>query len=141
VILLTGYTRADGIASLIIAAIMLRAAYGLLRDSGRVFLEAAPEGLDVASIGRALARQPGVVEVHDLHVWEVTSGFPALSAHVLVGRACDCHGLRRKLEDVLHDDFDIAHTTLQVDHEGGELLSIEPVDTDGAFRRGPPASA
>jgi cobalt-zinc-cadmium efflux system protein len=85
VILLTGFHRADGIASLIIAAIMLRAAYGLLRDSGRVFLEAAPKGLDPDSIGQVLVHAPGVREVHDLHVWEVTSGFPALSAHVLVG--------------------------------------------------------
>ena len=85
IILATGFRRADPIASLLIAAIMLYAAYGLLRDSGRVFLEAAPEGVDPDAIGRAMAAEPGVREVHDLHVWEVTSGFPALSAHVLVG--------------------------------------------------------
>jgi cobalt-zinc-cadmium efflux system protein len=139
VIVVTGFTRADGIASLIIAAIMLRAAWGLLRDSGGVFLEAAPRGIDVDAIGRVLASQPGVVEVHDLHVWEVTSGFPALSAHVLVGRDSDCHGLRREMEHVLHDDFDIAHTTLQVDHEGGELLSIEPAEGNKPLH--PPASS
>jgi cobalt-zinc-cadmium efflux system protein len=66
-----------------------------------------------------------VVEVHDLHVWEVTSGFPALSAHVLVGRENDCHATRRGLERMLHDEFDLHHTTLQVDHQPRELLNIE----------------
>jgi cobalt-zinc-cadmium efflux system protein len=125
VILLTGFYRADGIASLVIAAIMLKAAYGLLRDSGRVFLEAAPESLDVDAIGHAMASRRGVTEVHDLHVWEVTSGFPALSAHVLVSSQTDCHARRRELQRLLHDSFDIEHTTLQVDHDGGELLEIE----------------
>jgi len=125
VILATGFRRADGIASLVVAAVMLRAAYQLLKASGRVFLEAAPQGLDPDAIGRALVAEPGVSEVHDLHVWEITSGFPALSAHILVGTENDCHATRRHLEAILHDSFDIEHTTLQVDHEGGELLGIE----------------
>lgn len=116
VILLTGFDRADGIASLIIAAIMLRAAYGLLLESGRVFLEAAPRGVDPDEIGRALAEQPGVFEVHDLHVWEVTSGFPAFSAHIVVGEDIDCHSVRLCLEHELHERFGLEHTTLQVDH-------------------------
>jgi cobalt-zinc-cadmium efflux system protein len=128
VILATGFVRADGIASLVIAAIMLRAAYGLLIASGRVFLEAAPEGVDVTSIGRAMVAVPGVSEVHDLHVWEVSSGFPALSAHVLVGTEDDCHVARRQLEQLLVERFQIEHTTLQVEHEGGRLLSIEQAD-------------
>jgi cobalt-zinc-cadmium efflux system protein len=126
VILATGFDRADGIAALLVAAIMLRASYGLLWASGRVFLEAAPLGTDVAAVGRAMAALPGVAEVHDLHVWEVTTGFPALSAHVIVGRDVDCHAVRRNLEVLLHDRFDLTHTTLQVEHEGGELLAIEP---------------
>ena len=126
VILATGFDRADAIASLAVAALMVHSGYGLVRASGRVFLEAAPEGVDPDAIGRALARQPGVVEVHDLHVWEVTSGFPALSAHVLVRRDTDCHAARRTMEELLHATFDIEHTTLQVDHEGGELLQVEP---------------
>jgi cobalt-zinc-cadmium efflux system protein len=126
VIVITGFDRADGVASLFVAAVMLRAAWGLLRESGRVFLEAAPRGLDVDAIGRAMVAVPSVVEVHDLHVWEVTSGFPALSAHVLVGHENDCHAARRALEAVLHDHFGIEHTTLQVDHVGGDLLQIEP---------------
>jgi cobalt-zinc-cadmium efflux system protein len=125
VILATGFRRADGLASLVIAAIMLRAAYGLLRDSGRVFLEAAPKGLAPDEVGRAMAAEPGVVEVHDLHVWEVTSGFPALSAHVMVAASANCHAARRCLEAMLHDRFGLEHTTLQIDHEGGELISIE----------------
>jgi cobalt-zinc-cadmium efflux system protein len=125
VVLLTGWDRADGVASLFVAAVMLRAAWSLLRDSGRIFLEAAPRGVDVPALGTAMCAIPGVTEVHDLHVWEVTSGFPALSAHVLVGRDDDCHGARAALETLLHDQFGISHTTLQVEHEGGELLSIE----------------
>ncbi|HEX2409640.1 MAG TPA: cation diffusion facilitator family transporter [Solirubrobacteraceae bacterium] len=126
VILLTGFREADGIAALLVAALMLRAAYGLLRDSGRVFLEAAPRGLDPQAIGMRMAGERGVKEVHDLHIWEVTSGFPALSAHVLVGRDTDCHGARRAIEAMLNDEFHIEHTTLQVDHDdGSHLLEIE----------------
>jgi cobalt-zinc-cadmium efflux system protein len=125
VILATGFDRADPIVSLLIAALMVRSGYRLVRASGRVFLEAAPEGIDPDAIGNALARQPGVVEVHDLHVWEVTSGFPALSAHVLVGRETDCHATREFLERLLHTDFAIDHTTLQVEHEGAQLLQVE----------------
>jgi cobalt-zinc-cadmium efflux system protein len=127
VILTTGFKRADGIASLIIAAIMLKAAYSLLKASGRVFLEAAPQGLDPDKIGQAMAGHQGVREVHDLHVWEVTSGFPALSAHVLVDADCDCHEARRRLELTLRNDFHLDHTTLQIDHEGDELLDIQPL--------------
>jgi cobalt-zinc-cadmium efflux system protein len=128
IILTTGFRRADGIASLVIAAIMLRAAYALLRDSGRVFLEAAPRGLDPEAIGHAMAAQLAVSEIHDLHVWEVTSGFPSLSAHVLVGVNEDCHATRRELERLLRERFKIDHTTLQVDHQADELLSIEPLN-------------
>jgi cobalt-zinc-cadmium efflux system protein len=125
VILATGFDRADPIASLLVAALMLRSAYFLLRASGRVFLEAAPEDLDVEAIGSALAAQHGVVEVHDLHVWEVTSGFPSLSAHVVVGADADCHAARADLERLLAERFGLRHTTLQVEHEPRRLLSIE----------------
>jgi cobalt-zinc-cadmium efflux system protein len=128
VILLTGWERADPIASMLVAALMLHSAYGLLMASGRVFLEAAPQGSDPMTIGQEMATMPGVVEVHDLHVWEVTSGFPALSAHVMVKSGADCHGIRRELEAMLHGRFAIDHTTLQVDHEGGELLHLEVAD-------------
>jgi cobalt-zinc-cadmium efflux system protein len=123
-ILLAGFQRADPIVSLLIAALMIRSGVSLVKAAGRIFLEAAPQGLDPSSIGSALVDQPNVVEVHDLHVWEVTSGFPALSAHVLVGRDSDCHAARRDMEAMLHDRFGVDHTTLQVDHVGGELLDI-----------------
>jgi cobalt-zinc-cadmium efflux system protein len=127
VILATGFDRADAIASLFVAALMLYSAYALLRASGRIFLEAAPEGVDVPAIGNALAAEPYVVQVHDLHVWEVTSGFPALSAHVVVERDCDCHAVRASLEELLEERFDLDHTTLQVEHEAPEeLLEIRP---------------
>lgn len=129
IILATGFEQADGIASLMIAVIMLRAAYGLLRDSGRVLLEIAPEGMSVDQIGNAIAAHPGVSQVHDLHVWEVASDFPSLSAHVLVGTGEDCHGIRRELEAMLDERFGIEHTTLQVDHRGSEsLLQIGAAD-------------
>jgi cobalt-zinc-cadmium efflux system protein len=117
VILATGFQRADAIASLLVAGLMLHAAYGLLMASARVFMEAAPDGLDPEAIGLQLAAQPGVVQVHDLHVWEVTSGFPALSAHVVARAGDDCHELRRRLQLILGERFQIEHTTLQVDHD------------------------
>jgi cobalt-zinc-cadmium efflux system protein len=128
VILASGFQRADPIASLLIAALMTRSGVSLVKASGRVFLEAAPEGLDPQQIGRALVAQPDVVEVHDLHVWEVTSGFPALSAHVLVGADSDCHAARRQIEAMLRERFALDHTTLQVDHVGSEdsqMLQLE----------------
>ena len=116
VILATGFDEADGIAALTVAALMIYGGCGLLRDSGRVLLEAAPKGMDPSEIGQAMAGHPGIAQVHDLHVWEVTSGFPALSAHVLVASGADCHGKRRELQRLLRDRFEIEHTTLQVDH-------------------------
>ncbi len=132
VILATGFQRADPIVSLLIAGLLLHAAYGLLIASGRVFMEAAPAGLHPEQVGRALAAEPGVVEVHDLHVWEVTSGFPALSAHVVVRAGDDCHELRRSLQEVVRERFGVSHTTLQVDHEAAAQppLQIEVPSVD-----------
>jgi cobalt-zinc-cadmium efflux system protein len=123
-ILVTGWVRADAIAALFVAGLMLRASWSLLRSSGRVLLDIAPAGLSVEDIGQAMASQPGVVEVHDLHVWEVTTEFPSLSAHVLVEPGADCHGIRRELESVLRDQFGLEHTTLQVDHASAKLVQI-----------------
>jgi cobalt-zinc-cadmium efflux system protein len=127
VVLVSGFDRADGIAAIFVAWLMLRSGWGLLRDSAGVLLEAAPRGMDPHAIGRAMAAEPGVVEVHDLHVWEVTSGFPALAAHVLVKPGGDCHAVRRHLQRVLDERFAIDHVTLQVDHatDAGQLLEIE----------------
>jgi cobalt-zinc-cadmium efflux system protein len=132
VILASGFDRADPIASLLIAGLMVRAGYGLVLASARVFMEAAPAGVDPDRIGRELAAEPGVVEVHDLHVWEVTSGFPALSAHVVARSGADCHELRRHLQRVLGERYGIRHTTLQVDHEAAPQppLQIELTRSD-----------
>jgi cobalt-zinc-cadmium efflux system protein len=116
IILLWGLDRADPLASIAVAVLMLYAAYGLLRDSGRVLLEAAPEGVRVDEIGSAIAEFPHVANVHDLHVWQISAGFPALSAHVLVHAGDDCHAIRREIETMLERRFGINHTTLQVDH-------------------------
>jgi len=117
-ILLTGWNRLDPIASLFVAGLMFAAAWSLLRESGRIFLEGAPESAPPADVGPAIAAHPGVVETHDLHVWTVTDGFPALSAHVLVQPGADCHRIRLELESLLHERFGIDHTTLQVEHVG-----------------------
>lgn len=141
VILVTGFDRADAIASLFVAGLMLRSGWILLRAAGRVLLEAAPEGVDPDAVGRALAREPGVVEVHDLHVWEVTTGFPALAAHVLVAPGDDCHAIRRQLQAMVGERFGLHHVTLQVDHapERDQLLEIEPRSTDYRERPARPA--
>jgi len=125
IIVVTGFARADAIASLAVVALMLKAGAGLVRESGRIFLEAAPAGLSPDKIGQALAGRPHVSEVHDLHIWQITSGMPAASAHVLVDAGRDCHAVRQDLEHVLEVDYEITHTTLQVDHAPGSLLTIQ----------------
>jgi cobalt-zinc-cadmium efflux system protein len=124
IILATGWVRADSVAALLVAGLMLRASWRLLRDSGRVLLDIAPAGLPVDEIGNAMATHAGVVQVHDLHVWEVTTEFPTLSAHVLVEPGADCHGIRRELEALLRDRFDLEHTTLQVEHAPAKFVQI-----------------
>jgi cobalt-zinc-cadmium efflux system protein len=118
-VLAAGWERADPVVSIVIGALVLGSAWGVLRDSAGILLEAAPAGLDVGELGRTMAAHPGVVGVHDLHVWTITSGFPSLSAHVVVEAAADCHEVRAALERVLHDRFGLDHTTLQVEHAQG----------------------
>lgn len=124
IVLTTGFNRADALAALVVAALMLRSGLGLVRASWRVFLEASPAGTDPDEVGAALGAVDDVVEVHDLHVWEVTSGFAAMSAHVLVRPDRDCHAVRVQLEQVLAGRFGLHHTTLQVDHAEPDLLQI-----------------
>lgn len=112
----TGFTRADGIATLIVVVLMVKAGIGLLGASGRILLEAAPAGINPAALGGQIAALPGVAEVHDLHVWQITSGQPALSAHILVDPNLDCHAARADIETLLGRVYSIGHTTLQVDH-------------------------
>jgi cobalt-zinc-cadmium efflux system protein len=124
-ILATSWDRFDPLASLFVAALALAASWSLLRESGGIFLEGAPASAPPSEVGKALAAHPGVVEAHDLHVWTVTSGFPALSAHVLVEPGGDCHRIRLELERMLRERFALDHTTLQVEHVGVESgLSI-----------------
>ncbi len=127
VIVTTGWRYADPLVGVLIGIFLIVSSWGVLRESTLVLLEATPKGLDAQEIGRAIAAQRGVVEVHDLHVWQITSGFPSLSAHILVREGDDCHGIRRAAESMLADRFAITHTTLQVDHEhDGALLTISP---------------
>jgi len=126
VMVVTGFARADAIASLIVVALMVKAGLGLLRDSGRILLEAAPAGLDPDAIGDRLLAQPQVVEVHDLHVWTITSNQPALSAHVLVQRDADCHSARVQMQTLLASEYALTHTTLQVDHLDDDLHCADP---------------
>jgi cobalt-zinc-cadmium efflux system protein len=127
VILLTGFSRADSIASLVIAALMFRAAYGLIREAGGVLLEAAPAGMDADEVVGSIVEHPLVASVHDFHLWEITSGEAALSAHVLCRDGEDCHALRRDLEEALRERFEIKHTTLQVDHLSDGFVPVESV--------------
>jgi cobalt-zinc-cadmium efflux system protein len=117
-ILATGWNRFDPIASLFVAGLMFAASITLLRESGRIFLEGAPSSAPPGDVGRAIVAHEGVVETHDLHVWTVTDGFPALSAHVLVEPGADCHRIRLELERMLAERFALEHTTLQVEHVG-----------------------
>ncbi|MGK8553256.1 cation diffusion facilitator family transporter [Nocardia gipuzkoensis] len=126
VVLTTGFARADAIATLVVVALMVKAGLGLVRESTRIFLEAAPAGVDPDVLGRRLVEIEGVDEVHDLHVWQITSGDIALSAHVLVRPGADCHGLRQRIERLLDHDYGITHTTLQVDHSHVVTSSTAP---------------
>jgi cobalt-zinc-cadmium efflux system protein len=121
VVLGTGWERADPLVSILIGLLVLASAWNVLRESGGILLEAAPAGLDVRELTHVMTGHRGVAGVHDLHVWTITSGFPSLSAHVVVEREADCHAIRRELEQVLHDRFGLDHTTLQVEHEQGLL--------------------
>jgi cobalt-zinc-cadmium efflux system protein len=137
IIILTGFARADAIATLIVVVLMLHAGYGLIRDSGRIFLEAAPAGLPPAAVGAAMAARPCVAEVHDLHIWEITSGQPAASAHVLVAPGADCHAIRADLERFLASDYGITHATLQVDHAPASAALPEQADRHCDDAHGP----
>jgi cobalt-zinc-cadmium efflux system protein len=133
-ILATGWNRFDPIASLLVAALCFASSFSLIRESMRIMLEGAPGHLDPEAVGQALVSEPEVVEVHDLHIWTVTSGFPALSAHVLVRRESDCHAVRARLARMLDERFAIDHTTLQVDH----VSEAHPLDIGSASpREGP----
>jgi cobalt-zinc-cadmium efflux system protein len=135
IVLLTGFARADAIAALVVAVLMLKAGISLVRDSGRIFLEAAPSGVDPQAIGAELCAVRGVVEVHDLHVWEITSGEPAASAHILVREGLDCHQIRSEVEALLSERHHVTHSTLQVDHASTDDLTAHCSDAHGTVHR------
>jgi cobalt-zinc-cadmium efflux system protein len=114
IILATGWDQADPIASLVVAGLIFWSSYSLLRESTRILLDVAPD--EPGEVADSMLAVPGVVQVHDLHVWTVGSGFQSVSAHVLVEPGADCHALRRELAGMLEERFSLAHSTLQVEH-------------------------
>jgi cobalt-zinc-cadmium efflux system protein len=124
VIVVTGFDRADAIASLFVAGLMIRSGVRLQRRAIRVLLEGAPEDMVPNDVGHAMAHAQHVSEVHDLHLWELAPGRPILTAHVLVAPKADCHAVRRALEQMLRERFKIDHTTLQVEHTREQVVYV-----------------
>jgi cobalt-zinc-cadmium efflux system protein len=122
-VLITGWDRVDPITGILLGVLILAGSWRLIREPIDVLMEAAPPGVDVEQIGRAMVAVEGVREVHDLHVWTVTSGFPALAAHVRTDPAHDPEEVRHALEHELAERFEIEHTTLQMVVE--QLIEIE----------------
>lgn len=138
VILTAHWTRADPVASLVVAALMAWTGWRLVQAAGRVFLEAAPSHVDPHTLGQELVAFDGVDEVHDLHVWQIGPGAAALSAHVLVRPSHDCHEVASRLRTVLHDHYGIGHVTLQTDHaDSAEHDASNCVDAHGVIHVAP----
>jgi cobalt-zinc-cadmium efflux system protein len=123
IVITTGWDQADPLVSIAIGVLILLGSWRLLREPFDVLMESAPEGIDVQEVGRAMCGVDGVREVHDLHVWTVTSGFPALAAHIRSDPRDSADEVRERVESVLHERFGLEHTTLQVVPE--PLLQIE----------------
>jgi len=125
-VLLGGSDIVDPIVGLLISVLVLFSSWRLIKEPFDVLMESAPAGLDVDGMGAAICGVAGVRSVHDLHVWTVTAGFPALAAHVVVARGADRDEIRRRLELELGEGFGIEHTTLQMEEEAsGGLLRVE----------------
>jgi cobalt-zinc-cadmium efflux system protein len=133
-ILATGWDRFDPIASLLVASLMLWSSWRLVHESTSIFMETSGD-VDPREVADALLAEEGVVDVHDLHVWTVTSGFPAFSAHVLVEHDSDCHAARARLERMLSERFHLEHTTLQVEHAPAGRLGRRVLPLISARRR------
>ena len=123
IVLTTGWNQADPIVSILIGVLILLGSWRLVREPFNVLMESAPEGIDVQDVGSAMCSVPGVREVHDLHVWTVTSGFPALAAHIRSEPSEPADEVRERVEAVLRERFGLDHTTLQVVPE--PLLQLE----------------
>ncbi len=115
VIALTGWAQADALASALIGLMILPRTFGLLRDATDVLLEATPKGVDVDEVRRHILEAPGVQAVHDLHVWTITSGMNVVSAHVVMAPEGEPGVLLDHLSDCLAGDFDIEHSTFQLE--------------------------
>jgi cobalt-zinc-cadmium efflux system protein len=120
IIVATGWTYADPVVSILIGVLILLGSWTILRDSVAILMEHAPPGLDVAEVAARITEQPGVTGVHDLHVWIITTGFPAIAAHVTCEADADTQVCRQAIEEMLRDDFGIAHATLQMEEDGSE---------------------
>jgi cobalt-zinc-cadmium efflux system protein len=125
VILATGWRAIDPLASMSIAALILASSVRLVREPLDVLMEAAPPGIDVDEIARAVGSVPGVRQVHELHVWSLTPGFDALAAHVVTVRGEDRDRARREVEFLLSDRYGIEHTTLQMEEEADESAVLQ----------------
>jgi cobalt-zinc-cadmium efflux system protein len=119
-----GWNEADPVIALLVAALCIVSARGLIAEPVRILLERAPDNLDPEAIGRALCGVEGVREVHDVHAWTITSGFDAVSVHVIATPGTDQHALLHRLEEVLRTQFDVNHTTIQVDRDHSGPLAI-----------------
>jgi cobalt-zinc-cadmium efflux system protein len=126
IIIVTGWTLADVIAGALIALFILPRTWALLRQAVNVLLEGAPAHLDVTEIEDALRSAPAVRRVHDLHVWTLTSGREAMSAHVVVEAGAPTDRILEELHLVLHARFGIDHTTIQIETEPAPLIQITP---------------
>jgi cobalt-zinc-cadmium efflux system protein len=124
-VLASGWREADPLVSVLIGLLVLGSSWSIVRESIGILLEATPRGVDAEEVGRAMAATEGVEEIHDLHIWTITSGFPSLSAHVLVAPGADCHGIRLQLERLLSQRFRLTHTTLQVEHSVSRTLELK----------------
>ena len=140
IVLLTGWQSADTLIGAGIGLVVLLSSWGLIRESLRILMEVAPGDCDPNEVGQAMADHPGVKEVHDLHIWTITSGFPALSAHVIADTGADHDRLLHELEDLVQTRFRIGHTTLQIDRDHSQLVQLRP-RAEGAIRRSAPLSA
>jgi cobalt-zinc-cadmium efflux system protein len=133
VVLGTGWDLIDPLISILISILIAAGSWRLLKEPFEVLMEAAPAGIDVRSVGEAMASDPDIVEIHDLHVWTVTSGFPALSAHLVVKAGADRDLVRGRIEELLHGRFGVHHTTLQVVEatRTTPLISVEDMRRPG----------
>jgi cobalt-zinc-cadmium efflux system protein len=131
VIALTGYERADPIASVVIGVLIVPRTWLLLREAVDILLEATPKHIDLEHIREHIRSVDGVVDVHDLHVWTITSGMPVMSAHVVVARGASAQGsgpILDRLGECLHEHFDVAHCTFQIEPVGhfDHEMSVHP---------------